>query len=279
MTKHVKTAIIPVAGYGTRRLPITKAIEKCMLPIGNRPVVDYVVAECAAAGLEHIIFVVGENAAQLQTYYGHNRGLEEHLTAKGKTKELEMIRGTARGINISYIIQPADGPYGTAVPVQLAASHLVGEEAFAMMAGDAFVYASGGKPVLAEAVKAYEPDRSDHVMFCTEVPKKEASHYGVVRADSDGKLESLLEKPSQAEISDPALINVNCFIFNRSIFEHLESYMGMEPPKQNKGEHYLTDVLKLARDSGQMVKTQVVQGEYLDAGNVASWLKANKLAA
>lgn len=73
----ITTAIIPVAGWGSRRLPITKAIEKCMLPIGNRPLVDYVVQDCIAAGITDIIFVVSEGSEQLQRYYGHNQALEQ----------------------------------------------------------------------------------------------------------------------------------------------------------------------------------------------------------
>lgn len=273
--KNIRTAVIPVAGYGTRRLPITKAIEKCMLPVGNRPVVDYVVADCAAAGIEHIIFVVGENATQLQTYYGHNRNLEKYLLKQGKTLELELVKGTDRGMAISYVVQPDEGPYGTAVPVQLAASHVVGEEAFAVLMGDAFVYRTDGGSELVDTVKAYQTNDTPHLMLCAEVSQEEAGHYGVVEVDESNHLKDFLEKPSTDQIPTSALVNINQIIFDESILEHLENYMSDEPPKENKGEYYLTDVLQRAVDNGKGVQVKSINGEYLDAGNVDAWLKAN----
>ncbi len=277
MTKNIRTAVIPVAGYGTRRLPITKAIEKCMLPIGNRPVVDYVVAECAAAGIQHIIFVVSESATQLQTYYGHNRNLEKYLQEQGKDLELELVKGTDRGLAISYVVQPEDGSYGTAVPLQLAAPHLTGEEAFVVLMGDAFVHRTDGISELAEAIKTYQAGDAAHLMLCTEISKKEASHYGVVQIDKHGRLQNYLEKPSLQDVPSPALINLNQIVFDSSILEHLETYMAEEPPEANQGEYYLTDVLTRAKAAGQTIQVKAIAGEYLDAGNTNSWLKANKI--
>jgi UTP--glucose-1-phosphate uridylyltransferase len=273
--KTIRTAVIPVAGYGTRRLPITKAIEKCMLPIGDRPVVDYVVADCAAAGIEHVIFVVSETAVQLQTYYGHNRNLEKYLLEQGKISELELIKGTSRGMAISYVTQSENGPYGTAVPIQLVASHLMGEEAFVVLMGDAFVYRPDNSSELADAVKVYKSEASAHLMLCAEVPKEEAQHYGLVETNEKNQLTHFLEKPSPENIPSPALANLNQLICDVSILEQLEAYMASQPPQQNKGEYYLTDVLQKAAETGQDVAVRSIQGEYLDAGNTDSWLKAN----
>src|SRR5687767_1023195 len=99
----IKKAIIPVAGYGTRRLPITKAVEKCMLPVGNRPIVDYVVEDCLKAGITDIIFVVSEQFEQLQNYYGNNELLEEYLKGKGKTAQLQEVRELARKAKFHYV--------------------------------------------------------------------------------------------------------------------------------------------------------------------------------
>src|SRR5689334_11009751 len=98
-------AIIPVAGYGTRCLPITKAIEKCMLPVGNRPIIDYVVEDCLCAGIEEIIFVVGENFEQLKRYYGHNTLLEDYLKDRNKSTELGKVQAVGGGARFRYVIQ------------------------------------------------------------------------------------------------------------------------------------------------------------------------------
>ena len=97
-------AIIPIAGYGTRRLPITKAIEKHMLPLGNRPMVDYLVEDCIRAGITEFMFVVGEEFDQIRRYYGQNQLLEEYLENKGKTDELEEIRSLNKKARFHYVI-------------------------------------------------------------------------------------------------------------------------------------------------------------------------------
>lgn len=273
--KTIRTAVIPVAGYGTRRLPITKAIEKCMLPIGDRPVVDYVVADCAAAGIEHIIFVVSETAVQLQTYYGHNRNLEKYLLKQGKERELELVKSTSRGMAISYVTQPENGPYGTAVPIQLVTSHLMGQEAFVVLMGDAFVHRADGGSELTEAVTAYQSAHTPHLLLCSEVSKEDAQHYGLVQVNKDNQLKAFIEKPTTDNIPSPALVNLNQFICSTSILEYLETYMAGQPPAANKGEYYITDVLQQAAAAGQAVTVKTIQGEYLDAGNTAAWLKAN----
>src|SRR5690606_14322531 len=118
--KQITRAIIPVAGWGTRRLPITKTIEKCMLPIGNRPLVDYVVQDCLKAGITEIIFIVSEDSTQLQSYYGDNLALNDYLTRGGKTDKLPLV-APPQGVTLRYVTQPSGSKYGTAVPVALAA--------------------------------------------------------------------------------------------------------------------------------------------------------------
>src|SRR5688500_14108078 len=106
-----KKAIIPVAGFGTRRLPITKAVEKCMLPVGNRPLIDYVVEDCIKAGVEEFYFVVGEEFQQLKRYYGHNQLLEEYLQRNGKQEALDEILAIAHKARFHYVIQDQHQPY------------------------------------------------------------------------------------------------------------------------------------------------------------------------
>ena len=114
----ITKAIIPVAGWGTRRLPITKSIEKCMLPIGNRPIVDYVVQDCIAAGITDIYFVVSEESSQIQAYYEDNGALNTYLIANGKEDYLPMV-APPKNVKFHYVVQNTLGKYGTAVTVAL----------------------------------------------------------------------------------------------------------------------------------------------------------------
>ncbi len=136
----IRTAVVLAAGFGTRRLPITKAIEKSMLPIGNRPLIDYLVADLAAAGIERIIFVVGEQSNQLRTYYGHNEKLEKYLSERGQAQLLEEVQGTNRGIQYEYVVQPMDGKYGSAVPLSLALPLVRDEPGYIVTSGDDFTW-------------------------------------------------------------------------------------------------------------------------------------------
>ena len=128
----ITKAIIPVAGWGTRMLPITKSIEKCMLPIGNRPLIDYVVQDCLAAGVRELIFVVGEQSSQLESYYRSNILLNDYLRSKGKDDKLALVAPI--DAKLHFVTQPSYGKYGSAVPVALAADYLEdGESAVVLM--------------------------------------------------------------------------------------------------------------------------------------------------
>lgn len=275
--KHIETAIIPVAGWGTRRLPITKAIEKCMLPIHDRPTVDFVVEDCAAAGIKHIIFVVGEESSQLQTYYGHHQKLEQYLEERGKTEELAVVNATGRGLRFSYVVQPQDGAYGTAVPVQLAAEKLQGEEYFAVMMGDDFVYRDDGGSELRDAVEAFQDSSADHLMLSAEVPRDQASHYGVLKVDAGGMLQEILEKPPLEKVPVPAQINISKFIFSDKLLKHLDDYMA---ETLSEGQEYrLTDVVLRSVAAGEKLQVRPIRGQYLDVGNADAWLAANNAVA
>lgn len=272
---QIKTAVIPVAGFGTRQLPITKAIEKCMLPIGNRPVVDYVVEDCALAGIEHIIFVVGEGSNQIRDYYSSNPRLENYLEAKGKFAELEIVKNTNRGIKMSYVPQPSDGAYGTAVPVHLAALLLKGEENFVVRMGDAFPHRFDGQSELALAIEEFHSGGSDHLMSAIEIPPEQATQYGVMKIDSGYNLTEFIEKPSLDKVPRPSLSNINTYIFNRSILDLVSDYMADKFERSSDREYYLTDVLVQAIKKGQRIKVRPIDAEYMDAGTVASWVEAN----
>ena len=149
---EITKAIIPVAGWGTRMLPITKAIEKCMLPVGKRPIIDYVVQDCLAAGIREFIFVVSEQSSQLEAYYRSNIHLNDYLRRKGKEDMLPLIAPLKA--NMHFVTQPSYGKYGTAVPVALASDYInMGESAVVLM-GDDFMYNPDGSSEVARLIAA-----------------------------------------------------------------------------------------------------------------------------
>lgn len=266
-------AIIPVAGYGTRRLPITKAIDKCMLPVGNRPIVDYVVEDCVKAGITDIIFVVGEQFDQLQTFYGRNLLLEEYLGNKGKTKELEGIVQLAETAKFHYVVQDQHQPYGTAVPVALCADMIGRDEQVLVLMGDDFIYNRDGSSEVARLLEAAEKSGATAGMLTVEVPREDVTLYGVVRTDENGNFKEIVEKPSVQDAPSNQ-INISKYLFDKDLLDHAQD---IAYDRTIEGERYVTDALNRYVASGKKITTQPVKGEYLDGGSVDGWLHANNV--
>lgn len=147
----VTKAIIP-AGWGTRMLPITKAIEKCMLPIGTRPVIDFVVQDVIKAGIKDIYFVVGEQSTQIQNYYRTNIQLNDYLKRNGKEDKLPLVAPLKRG-STPLITQPSTGGYGTSVPVGIASEFIAEGESAIVIMGDQFFYRTDGGSNTADLIE------------------------------------------------------------------------------------------------------------------------------
>lgn len=266
-------AIIPVAGYGTRRLPITKAIDKCMLPVGNRPIVDYVVEDCIKAGITDIIFVVGEQFDQLQTFYGRNLLLEEYLGRKGKTKELEGIVNLAETAKFHYVVQDQHQAYGTAVPVALCADMIGRDEQVLVLMGDDFIYNRDGSSEIARLLETAEKNGTTAGMLTVQVPREDVSLYGVVRTDADGHFKEIVEKPSVQDAPSNQ-INISKYLFDKDLLDHAQD---IAYDRTIEGERYVTDALNRYVASGKKITVQPVKGEYLDGGSVDGWLHANNV--
>ena len=189
-------AIIPIAGYGTRRLPITKAIEKHMLPLGNRPMVDYLVEDCIRAGITEFMFVVGEEFDQIRRYYGQNQLLEEYLENKGKTDELEEIRSLNKKARFHYVIQDQYQPYGTTTPLWLCRHLIQPGEQVLMVNGDCFLYREDGGSDLTDFLQSVENSGSNAAMLAMEVAWDRVSHYGILTIDqrSEGEYCTQIDK-------------------------------------------------------------------------------------
>ncbi len=264
----ITKAIIPVAGWGTRRLPITKTIEKCMLPIGNRPLVDYVVQDCLKAGIQEVIFVVGENSTQLQDYYGNNEKLNEYLRANGKEDKLPIV-APIEGVKFHFITQPSDGKYGTAVPVALAADYIEDNEAAVVLMGDDFILNGDGTSEVARLVEVI-PEGSCGLL-AAQVPMEDTAKYGVIESDQEGNYVRIVEKP-QPESAPSNLINISKYVLTKEV---IDACRDLSPSP--RGEYELPDAVNSFVARGGQVKVVPAQGRYLDGGSVEGWLHANRV--
>lgn len=270
-------AIIAVAGYGTRRLPITKAIEKCMLPVGNRPIIDYVVEDCITAGVNEFYFVVGEEFSQLKRYYGHNQLLEEYLRDHNKLEALEEIQTLATKARFHYVIQDQHQPYGTAVPIALCARLIGKDEQVIVAGGDDFVYHANGTSEFKRLLAAVSEAGTTAGMLAAEVPRQDVGRYGVLEtspAESGSLLfRKVIEHPDP-ETSPSNLINISKFVFDGTMLECAERVLHL-PPAAN-GEYQLTEALNLYAAEGRQLLVVPAAGEYLDGGTTEGWLHANQ---
>lgn len=265
---NVKKAIIPVAGWGTRMLPITKAIEKCMLPIGNRPVIDYVVRDLIDAGVNDIYFVVGEQSTQVQNYYRSNIQLNDYLKRQGKEDKLPLV-APIEGVKFHFITQPSTGKYGTAVPVGLVNDYIENDELVAVIMGDDFIYNYDGTNEIKRMIDSVD---TDGAMIGVNVDKSEVSKYGVLKLDDEGNYQQIVEKPSIEE-APSTLINVSKYVLPKSVIEAAVSI----PMSATHGEYLITDVINNYVAAGGKLKVFEAQGEFLDAGSVDGWLHANNV--
>lgn len=267
-------AIILVAGFGTRRLPITKSIEKCMIPVGNRPTIDYLVQDCIRAGITDIVFVVGEDFEQLKHYYGRNISLEEHLTAKGKQAQLEEIRNLSKGARFHYVIQDSYQPYGTSIPVHLARDFIKDDERFIVAYGDNIMYRKDGTSELTDFLQISAGIDTPSAMLTAIVPHKDTVNYGVVACQEVNGIKlyrEIVEKPATPEEAPSDLINPGIFMFESGILP----FVSANAEAEMEGEHQLTDAINDYVAAGHNIAVVDAKGEYLDCGTVGGWLHAN----
>lgn len=263
----IKKAIIPVAGWGSRRLPITKAIEKCMLPIGNRPLVDYVVQDCLAAGVDELVFIVSEHSTQLEAYYRSNIHLNDYLKRNGKDDMLPMVAPVQAKLH--FVTQASYGRYGTAVPVGLAADYIIEGESAVVLMGDDFIYNEDGSSEVKRLIEA--TPEGECSLLAAQIDESEVSKYGVIATDEQGNYREIVEKPSVDE-APSNLINISKYILNKKVIDAC-----CEVEKSLRGEYELPDIINNYVASGGQVKVVPAQGQYLDGGSLEGWLRANNI--
>lgn len=273
----IKKALITCAGFGTRFLPVTKTIQKEMLPILNRPMIDYVVQDCLSAGIEEIIFVVKENENKLvEHFYSESRSLQQHMHKLGKAQsykksELQFIDK----IKFRFVTQTIADHYGTAIPVLLAKKYLKDEDAFLVFMGDDFIY-SQDTIEAKEMIELFTKSNAQALVTCITKPDEELHRYGVAQTKIEGEhtyLTNLVEKPEPG--SAPSnLINISKYIFTPRVFELLKD----QKPNTESGEYYITETATALAQSFPVV-IYTPAGRYLDGGTVLNWLKANIVVA
>lgn len=266
----VTKAIIPVAGWGTRMLPITKAIEKCMLPIGTRPIVDYVVQDCIAAGITDIYFVVGEQSTQIQNYYRSNIQLNDYLKRQGKADKLALV-APINGVSFHFIVQPGQGKYGTAVPVGLVSEYVDEDESVVVLMGDDFVYNTDGTNEVRRLIDA-ATEAGGAAMLGVSVPREAVSKYGVLQLDQDGLYQRIVEKPSIDE-APSNLINISKYVLPKAVVDSAVNI----PANPIRSEYEITDVINNYVADGGQVKVVEARGQYLDGGSVEGLVHANNV--
>ncbi|MDB5167422.1 MAG: putative UTP--glucose-phosphate uridylyltransferase [Candidatus Saccharibacteria bacterium] len=265
----ITKAIISVAGWGTRRLPITKSIEKCMLPVGNRPLVDYVVQDCISAGITDIYFIIAEGSTQLKQYYSDNDTLNQYLIESGKNEAFKLI-ALPEGVTFHYIEQPQAGKYGTAIPVALAARYIVDEESAVVVGGDDFIYNADGSSEIKRLLDA--TPEGGNSMLAVNVPKEQVANYGVIEINEDHEFVQIVEKPAP-EYTPSTLINISKYVLNHDALMAIVDFASSE----QTGEYYITDPINHYVTGGGSLKVVEAQGEYLDGGSTAGWLHANRV--
>ncbi len=264
--KMISKAVFPAAGLGTRFLPATKAQPKEMLPLVDKPIIQYVIEEAVASGITRILIVTGKGKNAIEDHFDVSKELERLLEERGKTDLLEQVRAISR-INVSYVRQGESLGLGHAV---LMAKDLVGDEPFAVMLGDDII--DSPVPCMKQMMNVFERYQGP-VIAVQQVPRDDISAYGVIdgvaEAESDRvyRINHMVEKPKKGEApSDLAIIGR--YILTPDIFPALEA-----TPRDAGGEIQLTNGLRRLMES-RPVYGYRFEGVRHDAGNKLGFLKA-----
>lgn len=264
--KDIRKVVIPVAGWGTRSLPATKNIPKEMLPIYNKPVIQYVVEEAQRAHIKDVIFVTNRDKNVIEDHFDHNRQLEDLLERSGKLDKLEEVRRVAEMVNILSVRQKRQLGLGHAV---LCARELVGDEPFAVMVGDDLMFS--GVPGIGQLIEVAMAEKMP-VIGVMEVPWEKVSRYGIIDGEEVApgvyRVRDMVEKPKREDAPSRMAI-VGRYVLTPDIFDYLEK---VKPG--HGGEIQLTDALQaMAKDRGMMAVRMA--GMRFDAGDWAEFLSAN----
>jgi len=267
---RVRKAVFPAAGWGTRFLPATKAQPKEMLPLVDKPIIQYGVEEAVAAGIEQIIIVTSTHKGAIEDHFDLNRELEMVLEEKGEIEKLRQIRAISDLAQLAYVRQKEQLGLGHAI---LMAKDLIGHEPFAVLLPDDVVIAD--RPCIGQLIHAYDQTHAS-VVAVQQVPAADVSRYGIVAAEIDesqldgGRLRrmtGIVEKPAPAD-APSTLAVIGRYVLTPKIFDKLE-----QTQRGAGGEIQLTDAIE-ALMAEQSVYTYEFEGVRYDAGTTMGWLAA-----
>jgi len=268
---RVRKAVLPAAGWGTRFLPATKAQPKEMLPLVDKPVIQYAVEEAVAAGIEQVIIVTSSQKRAIEDHFDRSFELEHLLEEKGEIEKLRQVRHITDLVQVAYIRQKEQLGLGHAV---LMAKDLIGHEPFAVLLPDDVVI--GDRPCIGQLIHAYQQHHSS-VVAVMEVLPEETDRYGVIAGEqvgggSDGdrtyRVNQLVEKPAPGT-APSSLAVIGRYVLTPKIFEKLE-----QTQRGAGGEIQLTDAIHALMDE-QSVFAYAFEGKRYDAGTTMGWLQAS----
>ena len=265
--RPVKYGVVPAGGLGTRFLPITRAVPKELLPIIDTAIIELVVSELAASGIERVVIVVGPGKEAIGEYFKPQPKIERRLAVEFRSHDVELLKRPETLAQVRTVMQPEPKGNGHAV---LMARPLVGNEPFAMLWGDDLML--GAEPAVAQLIKARERLGGGSVLGCIRVPKKDVSRYGMVagsKADEKTtRVLAVVEKP-KPEDAPSDLAAVHGYILEPEIFEVLAKM----PPGRG-GEIWLTDAISTLAREGAPVWAVELKGRRYDAGDKIGYVIA-----
>ena len=266
--KRIRKAVIPAAGFGTRFLPATKATPKEMLPIVDKPTIQYIVEEALASGIEDILIISGHAKRAIEDHFDSTPILEENLKAKGKTDLLKMVQEISE-INVHYIRQKHMRGLGDAI---LCARAFVDNEPFAVLLGDDVVYNPKPQPPALKQLMDMYTQTGATILGCQKVPREKVSSYGIVAGEPTineqlMKVSDMIEKPSVEEAPSQMAV-LGRYIITPDVFEVLQN---TKPGKG--GEIQLTDALRVMAKR-ENVYAYNFTGKRYDVGDKLGFLKA-----
>lgn len=268
MGKNITKVVIPAAGWGTRFLPQTKAMPKEMLPVVDKPVIQYVVEEAVASGIKDVIIITGWQKRAIEDHFDRSFELEKYLESVGKTKELNQIKEIAKLANFIYIRQKS-GQYGNAIPI-LMAEPVVGNEFFAVLWGDEFIAAE--PPRLKQMIKVHKKYKSAVISAVELETEDQFSRYGIPEiepmASNVFRIKKIIEKPGSAK-APSKFASHGGYILPPQIFKIIKN---LKPGKG--GEIWLVEAInELVRKGFPVYGCKIKNGRYYDTGNKIEYLK------
>ena len=263
----IRKAVIPAAGFGTRMLPAAKAVPKELLPVLDRPTIQYVVEECAAAGVDDVLLVTSRDKKSVEDHFDRAPELEQRLAAAGKAGLLASVEELTRRVQVHAVRQASQRGLGDAV---LQARRHVGDEPFVCLLGDT-IFSGGDVAPAAQLVEAYR-ELGSSIIGLEEVPADRVERYGVVGGvvlrEGVIRVDTLVEKPTR-DAAPSRLAIAARYVLSPAIFECLE-----RTPAGKGGEVQLTDAIRLLLER-EPVHGVVLKARRHDIGNPIDWLKTN----